>query len=255
MCSHLSLIAVCAFCSNLHHCICKFFIEAGPTPDFVQPSGHLTSHDRNQLDQIAHEYVDWAFFWERHYSVVPTNLPSFLESHVNKILNTGKYLNVVQQCGMFSGHDEFSLTLDIITWVLRALYLVFCSILPLQCNTIFVTSNLVRPSFFTNNLKIDLQYHLKSKGFSNFVGVCSMGTLCFVSFIETSISMQSVDVSSLSVLFFHLLRISFRVSGSSITLGVLFLCVFHTCHRQYYFRECLHCIARATSTSSPECHQ
>ncbi|KAA0200743.1 Gamma-tubulin complex component [Fasciolopsis buskii] len=76
----------------------EFFIEAGPTPDFVQPSGHLTSHDRNQLDQIAHEYVDWAFFWERHYSVVPTNLPSFLESHVNKILNTGKYLNVVQQC-------------------------------------------------------------------------------------------------------------------------------------------------------------
>ncbi|THD20079.1 Gamma-tubulin complex component [Fasciola hepatica] len=76
----------------------EFFIEAGPTPDFMQPSSHLTSRDRNQLDQVAHEYVDWAFFWERHYNVIPTNLPSFLESHVNKILNTGKYLNVVQQC-------------------------------------------------------------------------------------------------------------------------------------------------------------
>uniref|UniRef100_A0A183AN02 Gamma-tubulin complex component n=1 Tax=Echinostoma caproni TaxID=27848 RepID=A0A183AN02_9TREM len=76
----------------------EFFIATGPVPEFLQPGRHLNPRDQNQWDQVAHEYVDWAFFWERHYSVIPTNLPSFLASHLNKILNTGKYLNVVQQC-------------------------------------------------------------------------------------------------------------------------------------------------------------
>ncbi|CAH8643972.1 unnamed protein product [Heterobilharzia americana] len=51
-----------------------------------------------QSDRFTQSYVDWAFFWECHYTIVPTNLPCFLEHSASKILNTGKYLNVVQKC-------------------------------------------------------------------------------------------------------------------------------------------------------------
>jgi len=39
-------------------------------------------------------------YWEQHYTVCHDSIPLFLESIAGKILNTGKYLNVVRQCGM-----------------------------------------------------------------------------------------------------------------------------------------------------------
>ncbi|CAL8083795.1 unnamed protein product [Calicophoron daubneyi] len=75
----------------------EFFIVAGPMPEFLA-SGRFNPSTPSHVDRMAHEYVDWALFWESHYSIVSMNLPTFLESHVTKILNTGKYLNVVQQC-------------------------------------------------------------------------------------------------------------------------------------------------------------
>lgn len=38
-------------------------------------------------------------YWERRYTIRQECIPSFLEKHANKILRTGKYLNVIRQCG------------------------------------------------------------------------------------------------------------------------------------------------------------
>ena len=38
-------------------------------------------------------------YWEQHYTICRERIPLFLERVANKILNTGKYLNVVRQCG------------------------------------------------------------------------------------------------------------------------------------------------------------
>ena len=42
------------------------------------------------------EYSD--DYWERRYSIKADQIPAFLHSNVDKILRTGKYLNVIQQC-------------------------------------------------------------------------------------------------------------------------------------------------------------
>ncbi|RTG81909.1 gamma-tubulin complex component 2 [Schistosoma bovis] len=81
--------------------LCSFFISAGSTPNFYDPDKASPNNLHSasfQFDRFTQNYVDWAFFWECHYSLVPINLPSFLEPNASKILSTGKYLNVVQQC-------------------------------------------------------------------------------------------------------------------------------------------------------------
>ncbi len=42
------------------------------------------------------EYSD--DYWERRYSIKAEQIPAFLHANVDKILRTGKYLNVIQQC-------------------------------------------------------------------------------------------------------------------------------------------------------------
>ena len=37
-------------------------------------------------------------YWERRYSIKADQIPAFLHANVDKILRTGKYLNVIQQC-------------------------------------------------------------------------------------------------------------------------------------------------------------
>jgi gamma-tubulin complex component 2 len=39
-------------------------------------------------------------YWEQHYSIVRERIPRFLEPFAEKILNTGKYLNVIRECGI-----------------------------------------------------------------------------------------------------------------------------------------------------------
>lgn len=48
-------------------------------------------------EKLQEEYND--AYWEKHYSVFRERIPVFLEQVADKILNTGKYLNVVRQCG------------------------------------------------------------------------------------------------------------------------------------------------------------
>ncbi|XP_077999830.1 gamma-tubulin complex component 2-like [Glandiceps talaboti] len=50
-----------------------------------------------QKEMIQKEYND--AYWERRYTICRDRIPVFLEQCVDKILNTGKYLNVVRQCG------------------------------------------------------------------------------------------------------------------------------------------------------------
>lgn len=38
-------------------------------------------------------------YWEKRYTMVPQNIPTFLQHHATVILRTGKYLNVIRQSG------------------------------------------------------------------------------------------------------------------------------------------------------------
>lgn len=53
-------------------------------------TGHEDSSHWTQTD-LTDDY------WEKRYSTSTTNIPSFLQSHADMILRTGKYLNVIRQ--------------------------------------------------------------------------------------------------------------------------------------------------------------
>ncbi|KAH8354810.1 hypothetical protein KR084_008685, partial [Drosophila pseudotakahashii] len=48
-------------------------------------------------DELPEHYSD--DYWEKRYNVRRDHIPSFLEKYSDKILRTGKYLNVIRQCG------------------------------------------------------------------------------------------------------------------------------------------------------------
>lgn len=50
-----------------------------------------------QKEKLQEEYND--SYWEGHYTICRERIPVFLEQVADKILNTGKYLNVVRLCG------------------------------------------------------------------------------------------------------------------------------------------------------------
>ena len=52
-----------------------------------------------QKEKLQEEYND--SYWEKHYTICRERIPVFLEKVADKILNTGKYLNVVRQCGEY----------------------------------------------------------------------------------------------------------------------------------------------------------
>ncbi|XP_008821394.1 gamma-tubulin complex component 2 isoform X2 [Nannospalax galili] len=48
-------------------------------------------------EKIQEDYNDK--YWDQRYTVLPQQIPSFLQKVAGKILSTGKYLNVVRECG------------------------------------------------------------------------------------------------------------------------------------------------------------
>ncbi|XP_030569333.1 gamma-tubulin complex component 2 homolog isoform X3 [Drosophila novamexicana] len=48
-------------------------------------------------DELPEHYSD--DYWEKRYTVRTECIPTFLEKYADKILRTGKYLNVIRQCG------------------------------------------------------------------------------------------------------------------------------------------------------------
>nr|XP_031529851.1 gamma-tubulin complex component 2 isoform X1 [Vicugna pacos] len=50
-----------------------------------------------QKEKIQEDYNDK--YWDQRYTVVQRQIPSFLQKMAGKVLSTGKYLNVVRECG------------------------------------------------------------------------------------------------------------------------------------------------------------
>ena len=57
----------------------------------------VEEHEDFHKDKLQREYND--AYWEQHYTICRDRIPVFLELIADKILRTGKYLNVVSQCG------------------------------------------------------------------------------------------------------------------------------------------------------------
>lgn len=58
----------------------------------------IREHEAVRKDRLHDEYND--SYWETRYTVCQENIPSFFEHMTEKILRTGKYLNVVRECGV-----------------------------------------------------------------------------------------------------------------------------------------------------------
>jgi gamma-tubulin complex component 2 len=56
-------------------------------------------------EKLQEEYND--AYWEGHYTICRERIPVFLEQVANKILNTGKYLNVVRLCGKLENTGKY----------------------------------------------------------------------------------------------------------------------------------------------------
>lgn len=70
--------------THLHLCNYQFFVED------------------NELVQREELPVDYsADYWEKRYTMRPERIPVFLNEHAQTILRTGKYFNVIRQCGAF----------------------------------------------------------------------------------------------------------------------------------------------------------
>ncbi|KPJ21046.1 Gamma-tubulin complex component 2-like [Papilio machaon] len=55
----------------------------------------------NELVNKEELPVDYsADYWEKRYSIQRERVPKFLEKYTDIILRTGKYLNVISQCGI-----------------------------------------------------------------------------------------------------------------------------------------------------------
>ena len=57
----------------------------------------ITENEEIKRDRLHDEYND--DYWERRYFVCQENVPLFLEVTAKRVLDTGKYLNVVRSCG------------------------------------------------------------------------------------------------------------------------------------------------------------
>ncbi|KAM9618522.1 gamma-tubulin complex component 2 isoform 2-T2 [Trichechus inunguis] len=64
-------------------------------------------------EKIQEDYNDK--YWDQRYTVVQPHIPSFLQKMADKILSTGKYLNVVRECG----HDVTCPVAKEITYTLK----------------------------------------------------------------------------------------------------------------------------------------
>ena len=59
----------------------------------------IEEHEDFSKEKLQKEYND--AYWEQRYTICRDRIPVFLELIADKILRTGKYLNVVSQCGKY----------------------------------------------------------------------------------------------------------------------------------------------------------
>ncbi|KAG9468041.1 hypothetical protein GDO78_013853, partial [Eleutherodactylus coqui] len=60
-------------------------------------SEFMVEEHKLQKEKIQEDYNDK--YWDQRYTIVQQQIPSFLQKVADKILSTGKYLNVVRECG------------------------------------------------------------------------------------------------------------------------------------------------------------
>ena len=96
LCLHLARVACQPYFTSLGQWVYCGLVH-DPYSEFM-----IWEHDTIRKDRLTAEYND--AYWERRYTVVQDNIPSFLEHMADKILCSGKYLNVVHECG---GEDTF----------------------------------------------------------------------------------------------------------------------------------------------------
>ena len=91
LCAHLTRAACQPYFTSLSQWIHRGLIH-DPYSEFM-----VQEHDTIGKDRLHAEYND--AYWERHYTVLQDNIPGFLEHVADKVLCSGKYLNVVRECG------------------------------------------------------------------------------------------------------------------------------------------------------------
>jgi len=91
LCLHLTQAACKPYFETLEKWIYRGVIT-DPYQEFM-----IEEHELYRKDRLHEEYND--AYWERRYTVLQENIPSFLEQVAEKVLRTGKYLNVIRECG------------------------------------------------------------------------------------------------------------------------------------------------------------
>ena len=57
----------------------------------------MEDNEVRDKEELPHDYC--ADYWEKRYTIERERIPVFLERVSDVILRTGKYLNVIRQCG------------------------------------------------------------------------------------------------------------------------------------------------------------
>lgn len=91
LCLYLTQSACVPYFEMLEKWIYKGII-LDPYSEFL-----VEENDAFQKEKLQEDFND--AYWEQHYSICHGRIPVFLERVADKLLNTGKYLNVVRQCG------------------------------------------------------------------------------------------------------------------------------------------------------------
>nr|XP_022289752.1 gamma-tubulin complex component 2-like isoform X2 [Crassostrea virginica] len=91
LCLYLTQAASVPYFEILEKWIYKGIIS-DPYSEFL-----VEENETINKEKLQEEYND--AYWEGHYTICRERIPVFLEQVANKILNTGKYLNVVRLCG------------------------------------------------------------------------------------------------------------------------------------------------------------
>ncbi|XP_078583953.1 gamma-tubulin complex component 2-like [Branchiostoma floridae x Branchiostoma japonicum] len=91
LCLYLTQAACVPYFEILERWIYKGII-VDPYAEFI-----VEEHESVIKEKIEKDYND--AYWEQRYTICRERIPVFLEKVADKILSTGKYLNVIRQCG------------------------------------------------------------------------------------------------------------------------------------------------------------
>jgi len=92
LCLYLTQASCAAYFDMLQLWIYEGLIK-DPYGEFL-----VAEHESVQKEGVTEDFNDQ--YWDQHYTIERERIPKFLERVAEKILRTGKYLNVIRQCGL-----------------------------------------------------------------------------------------------------------------------------------------------------------